>query len=142
MGGHDWVKAQALDKLVPQEQLSVIVSRQELADNSVKLLWVKAQMEHARDASKAQQVSAATAPKWDRDGDVNMGAVLQDASKSIGECSRAISVVAPPRRVRQACSWWRLGRVNAVNGAIIALAKAEAKEKASRKEILRQRERA
>ena len=49
-----WVKAQALGKLVPQEQLSVIVSRPELSDYGVKLLWVKAQ---------SQQVSAAAAPK-------------------------------------------------------------------------------
>ena len=41
-----WGKAQALDTLVPQEQLSVIVSSPELADYGVKLLWVKAQMEH------------------------------------------------------------------------------------------------
>ena len=68
MGGYvvpEWVKAQALDKLVPQEQLSVIVSRPELADCNPKLLWVKAQMEHARGATQAQQVSATAAPKWD-----------------------------------------------------------------------------
>ena len=41
MGGYvvlEWVKAQALDKLVPPEQLSVIVSRPELADYNAKLL--------------------------------------------------------------------------------------------------------
>ena len=66
MGGCDvleWVKVQALGKLVPQEQLSVIESRPELADHGVKLLWVKAQMEHARGATQAQQVSTAAAPK-------------------------------------------------------------------------------
>ena len=36
-------------------------------------------MEHARGA-RPRQVSAAAAPTWDRDGDVNMGAVPQDAS--------------------------------------------------------------
>ena len=40
IGVPEWVKAQALDKLVLQEQLSVIVSRPELADYGVKLLWV------------------------------------------------------------------------------------------------------
>ena len=74
------VKAQALDKLVPQEQLSVTLSRPERAGYNAKLLWVKAQMEHARDATRAQQVSATAAPKWDRDGDVSMGAVLHYAS--------------------------------------------------------------
>ena len=70
MGGYvvsAWVKAQALDKLVPQEQLSVFVSRPELADYNAKLLWVKAQMEHARGATQAQQVSATAAPKWSGD---------------------------------------------------------------------------
>ena len=59
----EWVKAQALDKLVPQEHLSVIVNRPELADYDVKVLWLKAQMEHARGATQAQQISADTAPK-------------------------------------------------------------------------------
>ena len=59
MGGYVVVecgKAQALDKLVPQEQLSVIEQA------STRILW------------------AETTPKRDRDGDVHMGAVLQDAS--------------------------------------------------------------
>ena len=37
-------------------------------------------MVHARGATQAQQVSATATPKWDRDGDVSMGAALQDAS--------------------------------------------------------------
>ena len=56
------------------------MSRPELADHNAKHLWVKAQMEHARGATQAQQVSATAAPKWDRDGDVSMGAVLEVAS--------------------------------------------------------------
>ena len=84
-----WVNAQALDKLVPQEHQSVIVSKPEIADYRLKLLWVKAQMAHARGATQAQQVSAATTPKWNRDGDVQTGAVLQDVS------SRAANVQEP-----------------------------------------------
>ena len=64
MGGYvvpEWVKAQALDKLVPQEQLSIIVSRPALADHKARLLRVKAQVEHARGATQAQQVSATAA---------------------------------------------------------------------------------
>ena len=76
----EWSKAQALDKLVPLEQLSVIVSRPELLKYGLKLLWVQAQMEHAGGATQAHQVSAATSPRWDRDGEVHMSAVLQDAS--------------------------------------------------------------
>ena len=60
----EWVKAQGLDKSVPEEQLSVIVSRLEPVYYGLKLWWVKAQMEHARGATQAQQVSASTAPKW------------------------------------------------------------------------------
>ena len=51
------VKAQPRDKLVSQAQLSVIVSRRELADCGLKL-WVKSQMEHARRGTQDQQVSA------------------------------------------------------------------------------------
>ena len=36
--------AQAFDKLMPQEQLSVIVSEPGLADERLKKLWVKAQV--------------------------------------------------------------------------------------------------
>ena len=50
MGGYvapEWIRAQALDKLVPQRLLSVTSRRLELADCS-RHLWVKAQMESAR----------------------------------------------------------------------------------------------
>ena len=95
----------------------------------VKLLWVKAQMENARGATQAQQVSAAAAPKWDRDGDGNMG--------SIREYLRAISVVGPERRMRQAFSWWRLGRRQRGEWRDHGSGKGKGKG-----EILRQRERA
>ena len=127
----EWVKAQALDKLVPLEQLSVIVSRPELADYGVKL--VKAQMEHARGARQVQRVSAATVPKWDRDGDVNMNAVLQDASNQSrnaqepsllwhleGECAKHAAVGD------------RDG-VNVLSGATMALAKGKGKGKGTAK---------
>ena len=84
------VKVQALYKLVPQEQQSVIVRRPERADYNAKLLWVKAQMEHERGATQAQPATR--------------------RFHSIREVSRAISVVAPPKRMRQAGSWWRRGR--------------------------------
>ena len=50
MGGYvapEWIRAQALDKLVPQRLLSVTSRRLELTDCS-RHLWVKAQMESAR----------------------------------------------------------------------------------------------
>ena len=51
----------ALDKLVPQGLPSVIVSR-------VELFWVEVQMEHARGATQAQQISAAASAKCQRYG--------------------------------------------------------------------------
>jgi hypothetical protein len=51
--GPDWVRSQALDKLVPQEMLTTIIGRPELANFKEKLCWVKNQMEHARGASQA-----------------------------------------------------------------------------------------
>ena len=63
-----------------REELSVIVSRPALADYGMNVLWVAALMEHARGATQAQPVSAALAPRWDRDGDVYLGAVVQGAS--------------------------------------------------------------
>ena len=77
---HEWVEALALDKLVPQEQLSVMVSRPERADYGPKLLGSRYRWNTHVGATQAQRVSAVTIPKWDRDGDVHVGAVLQDAS--------------------------------------------------------------
>ena len=79
------VVAHALDQLVPQELLSAVVSRPELADYGPNLLWVKAQMEHARDATQAQQISTAASSTCDRHGDVHMSAVLWHLQ---GECPK------------------------------------------------------
>ena len=110
---------------MPQEQLSVIVSRPELADYSAKLLWVKAQMEHARGATQAQQVSATAAPKWVRDGDVSMGAVLQDAScrsANAQEPSLLWQLQGECAKLAAGGDW---DGVNVVNSAIMALAKRQ-----------------
>ena len=126
MGGYvvpERVKARAPDKLVPQEQLSVIVSRPELADYNAKLLWVKAQMEHARGATQAQQVSATAAPKWDRDGDVSMGTVLHDAScrsANAQESSLLWHLQGECAKLAAGGDW---DGVNVVNSAIMALAR-------------------
>ena len=82
--------------MVPQQQLSFIASRPELADYGLKLLWVKAQMEHARGATQAQQISAATIPdNRTDDGDVGRGSARRFQSSR--ERPRAIDVAAPPR---------------------------------------------
>ena len=130
MGGYvvlEWVKAQTHDKLVLQQQLSVVVSRPELADYGLKLLWASAQMEHARGATQAQQVSAATTPNWSRDGDVHMAAVLQDAS------GRAANSQEPSLlwHLQGECAKLAAGGdwdgVSVLSGAIVALAKGKGK---------------
>ena len=95
-----------------KNNLSINVSRPEHADYNTELLWVKAQMEHARGATQAQQVSEATSPKWDRDGDVNLCAVLLVASIRSANAQEPSLLwqMAPPRRMCEACRWWRLGR--------------------------------
>ncbi len=55
MGGYaipDWVRAQALDKLVPDELLHTIVGRPELAEYSPKLAWVKARPRRHKGAAR------------------------------------------------------------------------------------------
>ena len=53
------LKAQALDKLIPESLLQIVVGRLELSAYSPKLQCFKAQMEHAKGAAQASYVSAA-----------------------------------------------------------------------------------
>ena len=53
----DLLKAQALEKLIPDFLLQVIVSRLEFSTDGPKLQWFKAQMEHAKGAAQASYVS-------------------------------------------------------------------------------------
>ena len=128
----EWVKAQTHDKLVLQQQPPVVVSRPELADYGLKVLWASAQMEHARGATQAQQVSAATTPNWSRDGDVHMAAVLQDAS------SRAANAQEPSLlwHLQGECAKLAAGGdwdgVSVLSGAIVALAKGKGQRERER----------
>ena len=54
---HPLMQAQALDNLVPDALLQIIVGRPDLAAFEPKLQWVKSQVEHHRGAVQAQQVS-------------------------------------------------------------------------------------
>ncbi len=74
----DWIRATALDKLVPEDLLRLIVGCSELADYSAKLLWVRSQMEHARGATQAQYAGGAPTSKRDNDADMHMGAMTVD----------------------------------------------------------------
>ena len=51
------MQAQALENLVPDAMLQIIVGRPDLAAFEPKLQWVKSQAEHHRGAVQAQQVS-------------------------------------------------------------------------------------
>jgi hypothetical protein len=61
LGGYsvpDWVKAQALDKLIPMDMLNTVAWRPELYDFAAKMARVKAHMEHSRGATLANQVGS------------------------------------------------------------------------------------
>jgi hypothetical protein len=66
----DWLRANSLEKLLPDEMLKTVVGRPELADYAPKMLWVRAQMEHAKSIVRANGV--ATKSKKEHE-DVDMG---------------------------------------------------------------------
>jgi hypothetical protein len=77
----EWVKGQALYKLVPTDLLNTIVGRPELADYASKISWVKSQMEHARGASQAGYINGdKTGKNAAKDMDVGMLAQEETAS--------------------------------------------------------------
>ena len=100
-------QAQGLDKLVPQEQLTVIASRPELADYWLKLLWVEG------GGGVKQRWIMPTGPAGLCSHCTQVGSRFRCPHgkgaarrfQSIGERSRAIVVVAPPRILRHACGW-------------------------------------
>jgi hypothetical protein len=120
----DWVKAQALDKLIPQDLLNTVVSRPELSDYVPKMKWVKAQMEHARGATLASQVS-------NKGGkDMEVGAVLRQEDGDISEATSSDSVVWSLQSElgrRSAAGDW--DAVHALTGALFALGKGKGKVK-------------
>ena len=72
----EWVRAAALEKMLPAELLRVLVSRPELDSYAAKLSWVKTQMEHAR--GSAQAMALVERGSKDTSGDVFMGALSGD----------------------------------------------------------------
>ena len=81
----------------------------------------------------AQQVSATAAPKWDRNGDVSMGAVPQYASSRSAKAQESSLLwhLQGERAKLAAGGDW--DGVNVVNGAIMALAKGKGTGKAAAK---------
>ena len=97
MGGYvapEWVEAKALDKLVPQEQQSVIVSRLELADYSTDGT-------HTHMPRSLRSHGTQMGPTWR----YPHGRRAARCFQSSRERARAIDVVATPRRMRQPCGW-------------------------------------
>jgi hypothetical protein len=69
----DWMRNVALEKLLPAQLLNTLVSRSELVGFSVRLAWVKTQMEHARGIAQAAAYGPGTGK--DASGDVYMNSV-------------------------------------------------------------------
>jgi hypothetical protein len=66
----DWLRANALEKLLPNDMVKTIVGRPELADYHPKMSWVRAQMEHAKSNARADSLT----PARKKDAmDVDMG---------------------------------------------------------------------
>ena len=90
----DWVRATALDKLVPDSLLTQIVGRPELSDYTAKLQWVRAQMEHAHGFCQAQQ--QLTEPR--RPKEPHMGAVAAEQYSQLfcGSCRQPFCAALRP----------------------------------------------
>jgi hypothetical protein len=75
----EWMRNTSLEKLLPTQLLSTLVSRSDLKEYSVRLAWVKTQMEHTRGVQQA----AAYGPGVGKDasGDVYMSSVEAAAAE-------------------------------------------------------------
>jgi hypothetical protein len=124
LGGYpipDWVRAQALDKMMPIELHKIVMTRPELTEYTAKLSYVKNHMEFARGASQASWVNS----KGGKDMDV--GAVMK-SDDAQSETSGADSIVWALQSELGRCSaegdW---SAVQALSGALFALGKGKGK---------------
>jgi hypothetical protein len=123
LGGYpvpDWIRAQALEKIVPEDMLRTIIGRPELAEYSAKYTWVRSQMEHARGATQAGWVSGA--PPRAKHKDMEVGEVAYEkescASTVAGTEGNLIwSLQAELSRSAAAGDWDAAG---AISGALYA----------------------
>ena len=90
-------------QVVPQEQLSVMVSRPERADYGPKLLGSRYRWNTHVGATQAQRVSAVTIPKWTEMEMSTWARCCKTPPVEPRTRKSAIAVVALPRRMRQAC---------------------------------------
>lgn len=81
----EWLRASALDKLVPTKLLEAIVARPDLSNYSAKLAWIQAQMAHERGEAQALALEPRKqAGRPARDGDVEMGTIGGQGSRGKG----------------------------------------------------------
>jgi hypothetical protein len=155
MGGYpvpDWVKSQALDKLVPQDLLTTIIGRPELSDYAAKLNWVKVQMEHAKGASQATFVAGGQQRAGGGGKDMDIGELAHqgepvgaqfwastgspmnitnnESTRPASESSVIWSLQSELARCSSVGDWDSL---NAISGAIYALSKGKGKGKSGGK---------
>jgi hypothetical protein len=69
----EWMRRSALEKLLPTQLLNTLIARSELKTYSVRLAWVKTQMEHSRGVAQAAAYGPGTGK--DASGDVYMNSV-------------------------------------------------------------------
>ncbi len=69
----EWLRNTSLEKLLPTQLLSTLVTRSELKGYAVRLAWVKSQMEHTRGVQQAAAYGPGTGK--DASGDVYMNSV-------------------------------------------------------------------
>jgi hypothetical protein len=121
----DWVKAQALDKIIPMDLLNTIVGRPELSEFSAKMAWIKAQMEHSRGATLAHQVSGKGCK------DMEVGAMMKvtgdDGASEAPSSDSVIWCLQSELGRRSAEGDW--DAVSALSGALFALGKGKGKGK-------------
>jgi hypothetical protein len=80
----EWMRRSALEKLLPTQLLNTLIARSELKEYSVRLAWVKTQMEHSRGVAQAAAYGPGTGK--DASGDVYMNSVEAAAEPTEALC--------------------------------------------------------
>jgi hypothetical protein len=120
----DWLMANSLEKLLPDEMLKTVVGRPELADYAPKMAWVRAQMEYAKSNARAHHIAPAARNKRDHE-DVDMGNLNDD----LGGDDVMIANLHVECGRRAAAGDWQ--GVEHLANAICALSKGKGKGKGS-----------
>jgi len=128
LGGYvlpDWVRANALDKMVPEELLKTIIGRPELAGLSAKLAWVRSQMEHSRGVAQAAHFGTTPPGRRDRDVDMQVAALSPEAGAGDGSEASLLWHLQQECSRRAGAGDW--DGVSVFSGALQALSKGKGK---------------